>query len=290
MGGFAVGVLDFLALVKAPLCGAGPPHGAASDPGAFELALVVFLADFDVADFFFAEVEGEGAEEPGTAGFGVMEEEGVGEDGAALAAGEGAHDGLAIAFGAGSPVVVGGEGDEGGGESGKEDGGEDLGDAPTRAELGDDFVGAGHFGEGVEDAEEDGGGGDGDEDEGDEMEVEEEHFAHGCLGILEVFEAVQKVHEDVEGTEGDEAEEGGAEEVAKGVLVEEAGAGVDVEAEGGDDAGEADHDELDEVGGWCSGLACDGDDGFFEMGGEIGGDGVGGEKEAGGPDGTDHAA
>ena len=130
-----------------------------------------------------------------------------------------------------------------------------MGDAATGAELGDDLVGAGHFGEGVEDAEEDGGRGDGDEDEGDEMEVEEEHFAHGCLGILEVFEAVQKVHEDVKGAEGDEAEEGGAEEVAEGVLVEEGSVGVEVEADGRDQAGEADHGEFDVVCGGCGGFA-----------------------------------
>ena len=66
-GGFAVGVLDFLTLVEAPLVGGGPPHGAAGDPGALELALFIFLTDFDVADFFLAKVEGERAEEPGAA-------------------------------------------------------------------------------------------------------------------------------------------------------------------------------------------------------------------------------
>ncbi len=222
--------------------------------------------------------------------FGVMEEEGVGEDGAALAAGEGAHDGLAVAFGAGGPVVVGGEGDEGGGEGGEEDRSEDLSDAATGAELGDDLVGAGHFGEGVEDAEEDGSGGDGDEDEGDEMEVKEEHFADRSFGILEVFEAVQEVHQDVEGAEGNEAEEGGAEEVAQGVLVQEASVGVEVEAECRDEAGEADHGEFDEVGGGGGWFAGEGKDGGFEVSGQVGGDGIGGDEEAGGPDGADHAA
>lgn len=289
-GGFAVGVLDFLTLVEAPLVSGGPPHGAAGDPGALKLALFIFLTDFDVADFFLAKIEGEGADVPGAAGFGVMKEEGVGENGASLAAGEGAHDGLAVAFGAGGPVVVGGEGDEGSGEGGEEDGSEDLGDAATGAELGDDLVGAGHFGEGVENAEEDGGWGDGDEDEGDEMQVKEEHFADRSFGILEVFEAVEEVHEDVEGAEGDEAEEGGAEEVAKGILVEEAGVGVDVEADGWDEAGEADHDEFDEIGGGGGGFASEGDDGGFEMGGEVGRYGPGGAEEAGNPDGADHAA
>ncbi len=122
------------------------------------------------------------------------------------------------------------------------------------------------------------------------MEVEEEHFAHGCLGILEVFEAVQKVHEDIKGAEGDEAEEGGAEEVSEGVLVEEGSVGVEVEAECRDQIGEADHDEFDEIGRRGGGFAGERDDGGFEVSAEVGGDGVGGEEEAGGPDGADHAA
>lgn len=253
--GFAVGVLDFLALVEAPLVGGWPPHGTAGNPGALEFALFIFLADFDIADFFFAQIEWERAEKPSAVGFRVMEEESVGEDGASLTPGEGTHDGLAVAFGAGGPVVVGGEGDEGGGEGSEEDGGQDLSDAATDTELSDDFVGAGHLGERVEDAKENGGGGDGDEDEGDKMEVEEEHFADRSLGILEVLEAVEEIHEDVEGAEGDEAEEGGAEEVAQGVLIEQGGVGVDVKSDGGDEAGEANHAQLHKVGDGDEGLA-----------------------------------
>jgi hypothetical protein len=261
--GFPVFIDDFLAMIEAPLAGGGPPGGAACEPGAFELAIGVFLAQFDVADFFISEVEGEGARVPGAFGVFIAEHETFRHDGACFTFCEGAHDGSAVAFRAWCPVVVGGHAEEGHEECDGEDGGEDLGDAATDSEHGDDFIGAGHFGEGVEDAEEDGGGCHGDEDEGHHVEVEEEDLAEWGAGFLEVFEAVNEVHEHPQGAEGDEAKDGGANEVAQGVADQQLGAGVESEGDGGDDGGEDDHAEFDAITPWGGGFSADGD---FQVG------------------------